>query len=216
MKNIILWGASGQAIVVEEFLSQLGYKLIAVFDNNKVVKSPFESIPIYHGTTGFYNWLKTKKDTKNVSYTVTIGGSRGQERMDIYNMLASAGLQGVSIVHPTSFVANSAFIANGCQILANTAISAKTHLGLATIVNTSASLDHECVISKGVHIAPGATLAGCVQVGDFSFIGAGATILPRIRIGKNTIIGAGSVVTKNIPDNVVAYGNPARIIRDNC
>jgi len=216
MKNIILWGATGQAIVVEEFLSQLSYKLIAVFDNNKMVKSPFESIPIYYGTRGFHRWLKMEKDIKDVSYAVTIGGSRGKERVSIHKMLASAGLKCVSIIHPTSFVADSACIANGCQILVNTVICAKTHLGLATIVNTSASIDHECVMGKGVHIAPGATLAGCVQVGDFSFIGAGAVVLPRIQIGKNTIIGAGSIVTKNIPDNVVAYGNPAKIIRDNC
>ena len=215
MKDIILWGATGQAVVLEEFLKQSGYELVAVFDNNEAVESPFESVPIYYGISGFRDWLSEKKDIKDVSYIVTIGGSRGKERVNIHEMLARSGLQGVSIIHPTSFVANSACISGGCQILANTAICARTCLGLATIVNTSASLDHECIIGKGVHVAPGATLAGCVKVGDFSFVGSGAVILPRIQIGKNTIIGAGSVVTKNVPDNVLAYGNPAKVIRDN-
>ncbi|EEU5811077.1 N-acetyltransferase, partial [Escherichia coli] len=44
-------------------------------------------------------------------------------------------------------------------------------------------------------------------------IGANATILPGIIIGENSIIGAGSVVTKDIPDNVIVAGNPAKIIR---
>jgi acetyltransferase-like isoleucine patch superfamily enzyme len=46
-------------------------------------------------------------------------------------------------------------------------------------------------------------------------IGMGTNILNQVKIGKNTIIGAGSVVTKDIPDNVVAYGSPCKIIRDN-
>ena len=46
-------------------------------------------------------------------------------------------------------------------------------------------------------------------------VGAGAVVLPRLRIGSNTTVGAGSVVTKNLPDGVVAYGNPAKIIKDN-
>ena len=215
MKDIILWGATGQAIALEEFLGASGYKLVAVFDNNEAVKSPFKSVPIYHGTDGFHNWMSGRKDCREVNYIVAIGGSRGEDRVNIYKMLASSGLRGVSIVHPTSFVASSVSVGSGCQILANAAVCARVRLGLVTIVNTSTSIDHECIIGKGTHIAPGATLAGCVKVGDYSFIGAGTVVLPEIQIGKKTIIGAGSVVTQNIPDNVVAYGNPARIVRYN-
>lgn len=49
-------------------------------------------------------------------------------------------------------------------------------------------------------------------VGDNVFLGAGAIILPGVRIGNNVIIGAGSIISKNIPDNVVVAGNPAKII----
>ena len=47
------------------------------------------------------------------------------------------------------------------------------------------------------------------------WIGGGAIILPGVTIGDNVVIGAGSVVTKDIPDNVVAVGNPCRVIRKN-
>lgn len=53
-----------------------------------------------------------------------------------------------------------------------------------------------------------------VHVGDNVWIGAGAVILPGITIGENSVIGAGSVVTKDIPANVVAVGNPCRILRE--
>ncbi len=53
-----------------------------------------------------------------------------------------------------------------------------------------------------------------VHIGRNCWIGAGVIIVPGITIGDNTVIGAGSIVTKDIPDNVVAVGNPCRILRE--
>jgi len=52
-----------------------------------------------------------------------------------------------------------------------------------------------------------------VQIGEGSFIGAGSVVIPNIRIGKWSVIGAGSVVTRDIPDNVAAYGSPCKIVK---
>ncbi len=54
---------------------------------------------------------------------------------------------------------------------------------------------------------------GGVTIKQYARIGANCTILPGVVIGKNTLIGAGSVVTKNIPDNMVAAGTPAKVIK---
>ena len=53
-----------------------------------------------------------------------------------------------------------------------------------------------------------------VHIGENVWIGANTVIVPGVSIGRNSVIGAGSVVTKDIPDNVVAVGNPCRIIRE--
>lgn len=53
-----------------------------------------------------------------------------------------------------------------------------------------------------------------VRIGENCWIGAGAMIMPGVTIGDNSVIGAGSVVTKDIPANVVAYGNPCRVARE--
>jgi acetyltransferase-like isoleucine patch superfamily enzyme len=71
------------------------------------------------------------------------------------------------------------------------------------------------VISDFCSINPGVNIAGNVTIGEGTTIGMGTNILNQVKIGKNTIIGAGSVVTKDIPDNVIAYGSPCKIIRDN-
>lgn len=80
----------------------------------------------------------------------------------------------------------------------------------------------EVVIAPRVHILchdassvhGKATKIGRVKIGKRTFIGANAIILPGVTIGENVIIGAGSVVTHDIPDGVIAAGNPARIIGD--
>lgn len=53
-----------------------------------------------------------------------------------------------------------------------------------------------------------------IHIGDNVWIGAGAILLPGVRIGNNSVIGAGSVVTRDIPENVVAVGNPCRVLRE--
>ena len=58
----------------------------------------------------------------------------------------------------------------------------------------------------------GYTKIGLVDIGDNVFVGANSTILPNVKIGKNSIIGANSLVSKNVPENVVVAGNPARVI----
>ena len=54
-----------------------------------------------------------------------------------------------------------------------------------------------------------------IIIGDNVWIGGGAIIMPGVTIGDNVVIGAGSIVTKDIPSNMIAYGNPCRIIREN-
>jgi acetyltransferase-like isoleucine patch superfamily enzyme len=81
------------------------------------------------------------------------------------------------------------------------------------IVNHGTIVDHECTVGKFSHIAPGATLAGNVLIGERVMIGAGANILPGVRIGDDAIIGAGAVVTTDVPPRTTYVGVPARQIR---
>jgi len=209
-KGIIFWGGTGHAKVLRELVEHLDFKLLAVFDNNTSVPSPFPDVPIYHGPEGFRQWKETC-EFREVSCLVAIGGARGRDRIQIQVFLQAEGLQPVAVVHPAAFVARNCSLGKGCQVLPHATLCAEVRLGEACIINTAASVDHESVLGRGVHVAPGARLAGCVSVGDCSLIGVGAVVLPRVKIGADVIVGAGSVVTKDVPDGVVAFGNPARI-----
>jgi acetyltransferase-like isoleucine patch superfamily enzyme len=86
-------------------------------------------------------------------------------------------------------------------------------LGRASIVNTAASVDHECVVGEGAHICPGARLAGCVTLANFVTIGTGAIVLPRVHVGEGSIVGAGSVVLRDVGAGQVVAGSPAKVLR---
>ena len=211
-KPIIFWGAAGQAKVLAEFMEAGGYRLCALFDNNSSQPSPIAGIPLHFGREGFESWRRSCPQ-KQVYGLVAVGGSRGRERYDLQQYLEANEIKIVTVIHPGAIVASNAQIDAGSQILAGAVVCAESVLGKACIVNTGASVDHECCLQNGVHIGPGTVLSGCVLVGEYTFIGAGAVILPRIKIGRNVIVGAGSVVTRDIPDGCVAYGNPARVKR---
>jgi sugar O-acyltransferase (sialic acid O-acetyltransferase NeuD family) len=214
LRPIVFWGATGQARVLREFIAGCGYELVALFDNNSAVRSPFDDVPLYHGMAGFARWLG-ERPPGDIFGLAAIGGSAGAARLEYQQLMERYEIKPATVVHPQAFVAGSAGLGPGSQVLAMAAVCADAVIGAACIVNTAASVDHECVLGDGVHVAPGARLAGCVTVGACSMIGMGALVLPRLRIGSHTIVGAGALVTRDLPDGVVAYGSPARVRREN-
>lgn len=210
-RKLIIWGASGHAKVLQEFCFEPEFVLEALFDRCEV-PPPFPDVPVFQGCEGFERWI-ADRDIEGFCGLVAIGGDRGRDRHSIQTYLSEKGVEMISVIHPKAYVARGIQLPPGCQILAFASVGTDVRLGEACILNTKASVDHECILGKGVHIAPGATLAGLVEVGDWSMVGIGAVVLPRIKIGSNAIIGAGAVVTKDVPENAVVVGNPARVVR---
>lgn len=125
------------------------------------------------------------------------------------------------------------YIANGAVVIGDVTIkndvniwynatvrgdSEKIIIGHSSNVQDNAVIhvdkDYPTIIGDNVTIGHGAIVHGCT-VGDNSLIGMGAIVLNGAKIGKNCIIGAGALVTQNmiIPDNSMAFGNPAKIRR---
>lgn len=120
-----------------------------------------------------------------------------------------------------SIVSNFALISNynvilgsGLNIMHNVFISNDVEIGEGTLINNRCNIHHNVKIGKFCEISPNVCITGNVLVGEFTSIGASAVIIPKIKIGKNCIIGAGSVVNRDIPDNSVAVGSPASVIKE--
>lgn len=208
-----VWGSAGHAKVLAAMIGELGGRVAVLFDRNPQAKPSVPGATLYSGPGSLEAWLVNTPDAGTYRGLVAIGGTRGRDRADIAAALRAAGLAMPPLVHPRAFVCPTVKIGVGSQILALACAAADARIGEDCILNHRASIDHECVLGEGVHIAPGATLCGCVVVERFAFVGAGAVVLPRLRIGVGALIGAGAVVTSDVPPGAVVAGNPARLIR---
>ena len=121
----------------------------------------------------------------------------------------------INIIHDGLDISKMSTIGSGLLINSKVSIAAHTTIGDFVIINRHVSIGHHTVIGDYCSINPGTNIAGNVYIGEGTTIGMGTNVLDSRKIGKNTIIGAGSVVTKDIPDNVIAYGNPCKVIREN-
>ena len=210
-KKFILWGGTGQARVINEALQRQDDHVAAIVDNSQI-EPPLPGIPVLCGKPGLTAWLAESPDDSFYGL-VAIGGDRGKDRLTIATQMEELGILPYTLIHQNAFVALDARIGEWSQILALSAICTHVVIGRNVIINTSASVDHDSRIDDGVHIAPGAKIAGEVHVENCAFIGTGAIILPRITIGRGATVGAGAVVTKDVEPMSVVIGNPAHCIK---
>jgi sugar O-acyltransferase (sialic acid O-acetyltransferase NeuD family) len=213
-QEYIIWGGTGNYRVVKELLESQGKSIIAMFDNNPDLVNPYPEIPFIGGENQVENWIGIYAGmVSTLKFLVTIGGGYGKDRLAIHNFLLGKGLNSSVAIHQTAFVATGAIVGEGSMVFARSAVCADARIGRCCIVNTAASVDHECEIEDGAFIGPGATLAGLVKVGRFADIYTGAVILPGITIGEGAVAGAGSVVLRDVEPYTVVAGNPARVIK---
>ncbi len=200
MATINLFGASGHAKVVMDIIFAQGDKVGCLHDDNPHC-TDIHGVPVYKA-----------KDVKVIGpMIISIGSCRVRKLIaERYNHLQFA-----KAIHPSAVISPSATIGEGTVIMPAAIINSDAQIGMHCIVNTNSSIDHECTIGDYVLIAPGCAISGEVAIGEGTWIGVGSCIKQGIHIGKNCMIGAGSVVVEDIPDNVVAYGNPCRIRKKN-
>lgn len=191
-----LYGASGHAKVITDIIRSVGDDVDLLYDDNDRIKS-LCSIPVV---------LPSRVEGPLI---ISIGNNR--IRKMIAERYASVGFG--RAVSPFAVVSESAEIREGTVVMPRVVIEADSRIGKHCIVNTSASINHECVLEDFVHISPNATLCGNVHVGEGSWVGAGATVIQGVKIGRWCTVGAGAVVLHDLPDGAVAFGNPCKIHR---
>ena len=118
-----------------------------------------------------------------------------------------------SLIHPWNGIASTAILRSGICINPGVAIGPYAELESFVTVNRNVSIGHHSRIGKFSTIHPGVNIAGYCQIGASVTVGMGVDVVDSVSIGDRSIIGAGSLVTKDIPEGVLAYGSPAKPIK---
>ncbi len=119
----------------------------------------------------------------------------------------------INAIHPSVIVGNNVTLGKGIIAMAGCIFNPGAQIGNFCFFATGAQVEHDCRIGDFASVSAGSITGGHVKIGNYSAITLGVTIVDRLEIGENTVVGSGSLVLQSLPDNVLAYGNPAKIIR---
>jgi UDP-3-O-[3-hydroxymyristoyl] glucosamine N-acyltransferase len=120
----------------------------------------------------------------------------------------------VNVIHPSVQMAYERTLATGIRVEPGCIISPFAEIGFGVGVARGASIGHHAHVGEFATINPGAHIAGHSRIGERTTIGIGAVVFDHTAVGADCLIGGGSVVNKDMPDGVVAYGNPCRVVRE--
>lgn len=205
MADWVILGGGGHARVVLQLAREAGHSVIGF------------SAPAASAAGWPVPWLGTdddllnRADAPNLAALLGVGKvDAGDRRLRLMAWLEAAGIRFPMLASRSATLHDDVTWGAGTLVLSGAVVVTGTRLGRACIVNTNASVDHDCVLEDDVHVAPGVTLCGGVRVGAHTLIGAAATVLPGVRICARSVVGAGATVTHDIREPGVYLGTPAR------
>lgn len=196
MSSIIIIGAGGHGKVVAELAELNNYTDISFADDK------WPSLQ----KIGPWDICSTIDNLPKVAIICGIGNNA--TRWKIHEKFIQNGAP--ILKHPSSVISKYSNIEDGTVVAAGACINPFVDIGRGVIVNTMASIDHDCEIADFAHISPGARLSGNVSIGCRTWIGAGAVIKEGVKIGDDVIVGAGAVVLNDIQSKSTMIGNPAK------
>jgi len=209
MRKIVIIGAGdGGRLVSELVKEQQEFEAIGFIDDNEAVQGK---------TINGYKIIGMSADLKRfggIGFVIAVGMNMKVRSM-LFEKAMDATLEPVNVIHRTAIIEKSARVGKGTIMLANCVINAFATVGKNVFIFTGTIIEHDTNIGNNVYFSPGVSLGGGVKVGDNTFFGINSCTVGGITIGSNVIVGAGSVVLKDVPDNTVVAGIPAKILRKN-
>ena len=197
-KRIIIIGASGHGKVLADLAMKNEYEIIGFLDDGKAA-GEICGFPILG------NVKKCLEYQGQCEFVIAIGNNAVRKRI-----AETYSLKWATLIHPTAVIGMNVEISEGTVIMANAVINPGAKIGKHCIINTAAIVEHDNFINDYVHISPNAALAGTVSGGEKTHVGIGAGVRNNLGITSDVVIGAGAVVVKNIYEQGIYYGVPAR------
>lgn len=212
MKNIVIIGGGNQAHYTIDIIEKENkYNIVGIIDSICEIGSDRFGYKVIGRQEDINNLIKKYNIQCGL---ISIGDNwiRHIISKQILNLVPN--FEFVNAIHPSVIIGNNVKLGVGIVAMAGVIFNPKSIIGDFTFFATGAQVEHDCIISDFASISAGSITGGYVKLGKYSALTLGVTVLDRLEIGENTVVGAGSLVLKSLPSNVLAYGNPAKIIRN--
>lgn len=136
-------------------------------------------------------------------------------REKLFSKIKADGISTPSLIHPNVYIPKTVSIGDGVVIQDGCYISCNVTIKDYAFLQPRCSVGHDCVLNEGCIISTFDTIAGAVSVGKYTYIGMSTAVKEAVTIGDYSIVGMSSAVYKDIPNEVIALGNPARPVKKN-
>jgi sugar O-acyltransferase (sialic acid O-acetyltransferase NeuD family) len=208
MDKIVIIGAGGFGREVHWMIEELNrnqwkWDFLGYIDDNIPVGTIINGYPVI----GNVEWLSDKK--LNVVCAIAEPNSK---KNVIEKLYLTSNLFPI-LIHPNVSISRFVDIGEGSIICSGAILTVNIKIGKYVLINVNSTIGHDSIIQDYSTILPSASISGNVILNERVIIGTGARILQGLIIGENSFIGAGAVVTKNVPNNVISLGIPAKTLK---
>ena len=210
MKIVLIGGGTQLSYSIDIIEKQKLHTIVGIVDSEKNIGEKLYGYEVI-GRQGNIEQLSVK--FKFEGCVITIGDNF--TRKLIYDEISQnvPEIKWPNAIHPSVIIGKNVSMGIGILAMAGVIINTNARLGDFSNFYTRCNIEHDCEIGDFVSVSAGVVLGGKVEIGKYSAITLNATVFDRVKIGENVVVGAAALITKNVPDNVLIYGNPGKVIR---
>ncbi len=202
-ERLVLIGAGGYAKSVIDSIDEKKYQIMGFIDD---IKSG-----VHLGLPIFSDSIDNFKEKEEYVYFISIGDN--VKRKYWYDRIVENGLKVINVIDKTAILASDITYGRGIFVGKAAIINSDVRIGENVIINTKALIEHGGRIGNHSNVSTNTTLNGDVVVGNNCMIGSSSVVNGQLRIGDNSIVGSGAVVIRNVEENTVVAGVPAKKIK---
>ncbi|MCF8296005.1 MAG: hypothetical protein K9J13_00550 [Saprospiraceae bacterium] len=210
-EKIIIWGSKNHArYTIDTIEKEDKYKIECLYDPTLNDDIEVYGYHVFGIQKSFSEIVRSKDIFGGI---IAIGDNWVRKLMYDEIVKSIPDFKFVSIIHPNAQIGRNTIIGDGALIMAGVIVNTDAQVGKCCFLATKASLEHNCIMRDFSSISAGVITGGHTEIGELSALTLGVITFDHVKIGNQSVIGAASLVTRDIPDNVVAYGIPAKIVR---